>query len=816
MKHFMHKFLYLTILLAGLSACQIYDASEFKKTLEDLENEVSAMEAATMDMKARLADIQQLIGSRFISYVGKTESGSTVVRYRDGASEEKTVVLVTADKINKLPLVSAALYEGDWYWRMTTDNGATYEWIRSGGQMLKVSQAVPDIQINSDGYWTMNGELVLDKDGHPLLASDASNVLFRSVEQDDATGRVVFTLADGTTFEVATFEALDISFDAAVYTGIPSYSSTVNIKYRVSGSLAKEATVDYFTAWNLDVTINPYSKNIAVKLLSGAQEGSLLIVASAGGNSVVKPLFFTYGECAINKPTWDSKYGVNEITIPGEATHFDMSVSANIDYEVGVNDAAAGWLTHTGTRAPFVSKTLSFSTTEYHNDLGLDREGIITLSNSVYGISVDVHVLQNPVKEQRLENGIATPGDMVLFAKAVNNGDNLNEFMKNGEVVLLKDIDMSLVTSWTPIGKVDIPTSINAVTTSHPFTGVFNGQGHKISGINWTIDAAGIDSDAVGLFGALSGATVKNLTLGNDGDKIVITGDINRIFAAGALVGYAENESKILKVTNNVSIELVGDVAQEKLAIFGGIAGAIRSSRIGDEGQKVYNYGNVGHLNPITNTANGGTGLNTGGIAGYSVGYTTHFMLCYNYGDIWGATGRTGGLIGTIGGPSDGNLVTFVERCYNYGTIEDDKIDQFNENTDCANYKRLGGLVGGTATNAYNKIDACENYGNVFSHIGCRTGGFVGHNRATITSCVNKGIVLSTPTFDLADPTLQSTGPGWACGFCAEGLVTGCAHGGRVGSWALYKSNPSSAPEATMHNAFSYKNEENFDPDKNL
>ena len=157
-----------------------------------------------------------------------------------------------------------------------------------------------------------------------------------------------------------------------------------------------------------------------------------------------------------------------------------------------------------------------------------------------------------------------------------------------------------------------------------------------------------------------------------------------------------------------------------------------------------------------------------------------------------------------------------MERCYNYGTIEDDKIDQFNENTDCANYKRLGGLVGGTATNAYNKIDACENYGNVFSHIGCRTGGFVGHNRVTITSGVNKGIILSTPTFDLADPTLQSTGPGWACGFCAEGLVTGCAHGGRVGSWDLYKSNPSSAPEATMHNAFSYKNEENFDPDKNL
>ena len=36
--------------------------------------------------------------------------------------------------------------------------------------------------------------------------------------------------------------------------------------------------------------------------------------------------------------------------------------------------------------------------------------------------------------------------------------------------------------------------------------------------------------------------------------------------------------------------------------------------------------------------------------------------------------------------------------------------------------------------------------------------------------------------------------------------------GGYVGSYTTYKDNPTSAPAATVHNAFSYKNDEYYDP----
>jgi hypothetical protein len=135
----------------------------------------------------------------------------------------------------------------------------------------------------------------------------------------------------------------------------------------------------------------------------------------------------------------------------------------------------------------------------------------------------------------------------------------------------------------------------------------------------------------------------------------------------------------------------------------------------------------------------------------------------------------------------------------------------FGGDTNQYDRKRMGGLVGGTVTNTKGiRIEYCENHGNVFTIIGCRTGGFVGHNQATIIGCVNKGIILG-------NVNAEGHGPGWACGFNgAKELITSCAMGGKVGDWDTYKNDPSSAPAATVDNAVAYKNSERFDPAVNL
>lgn len=48
-------------------------------------------------------------------------------------------------------------------------------------------------------------------------------------------------------------------------------------------------------------------------------------------------------------------------------------------------------------------------------------------------------------------------------------------------------------------------------------------------------------------------------------------------------------------------------------------------------------------------------------------------------------------------------------------------MGQYGGSRDYYNYKRMGGLVGGTVTNNNLRIEYCTNNGNVFSQLGCRT-----------------------------------------------------------------------------------------------
>ena len=79
-----------------------------------------------------------------------------------------------------------------------------------------------------------------------------------------------------------------------------------------------------------------------------------------------------------------------------------------------------------------------------------------------------------------------------------------------------------------------------------------------------------------------------------------------------------------------------------------------------------------------------------------------------------------------------------------------------------------------------------------------------------IIGCANQGAILG-------DVYNSDHGPAWACGYSGQSSgewvnVSSCTMGGYVGSYTTYKDNPTSAPAATVHNAFSYKNDEYYDP----
>ena len=49
---------------------------------------------------------------------------------------------------------------------------------------------------------------------------------------------------------------------------------------------------------------------------------------------------------------------------------------------------------------------------------------------------------------------ISTAAEMVDFALAVNNGEDISRFQNaQGKIVLLNDIDLSSIRTWIPIGR---------------------------------------------------------------------------------------------------------------------------------------------------------------------------------------------------------------------------------------------------------------------------------------------------------------------------------------------------------------------------
>lgn len=112
---------------------------------------------------------------------------------------------------------------------------------------------------------------------------------------------------------------------------------------------------------------------------------------------------------------------------------------------------------------------------------------------------------------------------LVQFAEDVHQGRRLDE-----NIMLTADIKANNL-HWTPIG-----------STLHPYTGKFDGGGHKLSGFISTVQAS--EDGNTGIFGYTNGATIYNLVLDGfsfSSDSPSATGH------AGRLIGHANNTTLI-------------------------------------------------------------------------------------------------------------------------------------------------------------------------------------------------------------------------------------------------------------------------------
>jgi len=360
----------------------------------------------------------------------------------------------------------------------------------------------------------------------------------------------------------------------------------------------------------------------------------------------------------------------------------------------------------------------------------------------------------------------------------------------SGNYILMNDIslaDYSPGEGWEPIGTADTP-----------FTGKFNGNGHKITDL--AINRS--DEWYVGLFGYISGGSVSDLGVEiaaggvNGGSSYVggiagsVTGnstiancysmgDISSSAYAGGISGYADDRSTITGCYS------MGNISGSSS---GGIAGYVNSSGTitdcystgsisgGTCGGVVGHMGSNSIITDCHSTGSVSSGGDSGGIAGYTYGCS--ITDCYSTGDISSsyAAGTSGGIAGTVG---DGSIIT---DCYSAGNIVatfSGGISGYVSNatiTNCCSTGNISsyqdGFSGGIAGTIDDggKITDCYSVGDISVYYDGYSGGIAGDVYvATIMNCYSTG---NTATFAMA---VVNTASGGIAGRADSGTIINCA-----------------------------------------
>ena len=176
---------------------------------------------------------------------------------------------------------------------------------------------------------------------------------------------------------------------------------------------------------------------------------------------------------------------------------------------------------------------------------------------------------------------IANAGQLYWFANYANNTDSYASAVLDDNIVVNEDVlnddgtlssNSAFFKEWTPIG-----------TENNYYYGIFDGQGHTISGLyfyNTTYETYPNGGKYVGLIGASGGATIQNVG--------VIDSYLHGSFDVGGILGYSSGSSSITNCFNTSTI--IASNSNDDASCAGGICGYNGYCTINN----CYNTGKVG------------------------------------------------------------------------------------------------------------------------------------------------------------------------------------------------------------------------------
>lgn len=164
-----------------------YDDDDLWAEIDGIRNELAALNEKVSSLRTVVDALEK---NKTISEVVETDEGCTIV------FSDKTSVMIAngADA----PVIGIDRVEGVYYWTL---GGKGNFLTDDEGNRIPVSGEAPELAVDAEGYWTVDGVRVEDASGKEVKASGKDgDAFFRSVT--DGETEVVFELTDGQTIVI--------------------------------------------------------------------------------------------------------------------------------------------------------------------------------------------------------------------------------------------------------------------------------------------------------------------------------------------------------------------------------------------------------------------------------------------------------------------------------------------------------------------------------------------------------------------------------------------------------------------------------------
>ena len=223
MKRTINYLLALTCAIMLFSCVDEYDDSFLRKEIDKIKEDIGSLKTQVSTMQKVVDAFNE--GKVITSVVEMSGGKGSKITFNDGTSIE----IVNG---KDAPVIGVEEFDSVYYWTLTS-NGSTSFLVDSNDQKLPVSGKpgkegiTPQLEIDAEGYWTVNGIRVEDSNGNVIKAQGDS--FFKGIEENEES--VTFILADDSTIVIAKSVGAFLRFvdDASVFN--PNQTKRITFQY---------------------------------------------------------------------------------------------------------------------------------------------------------------------------------------------------------------------------------------------------------------------------------------------------------------------------------------------------------------------------------------------------------------------------------------------------------------------------------------------------------------------------------------------------------------------------------------------------------